>query len=61
MWDNRLWLRIGVDRGLSVKRGCYRVRLKMVAAGVGLIRMQEEVFWDYYAWLRIGVDVDMNG
>jgi hypothetical protein len=63
MWDNRLWLRIGVDCRSRVRRGCCRVRLKMVAAGVGLIRMQEEFndFWDQYASLRIGVDMDMNG
>jgi len=41
--------------GSRVQSGCFRVRLKMVAAGVGLIRMQEELkdFWDQYAWLRI--------
>lgn len=60
--DNRSRLRIGVDCGSRVQSGCYSVRLKMVAAGVGLIRMQEKVqiSWDQYAWLRIGVDMDMN-
>ena len=52
-----------MDCGSRVQSGCYRVRLKMVAAGMGLIRMQEKVqiSWDQYAWLRIGVDMDMNG